>query len=138
MEGQGLNAGNINTQNIQGRQIQNPNQNNPPPTLSELSKKYEEKIKTIMQTLGEVQFNHPDNLKSVQEKVEYDIIDFEKTIDEECMNRIILTHQINMRLIGKLRELRYDFNQDKSSQSYDNIRKNAVCYLNQLNSNFGN
>ncbi len=104
-------------------------------SLSEQSKKYEEKIKTLMQTLGEVNYNFPENLKTTQKKVEEEIVDFEKTIDEECMNRIILTHQINTKLIAKLRELRYDFNQEKSLQSYDNIKNNAINYLNQLNTN---
>jgi uncharacterized protein YPO0396 len=123
-----------------GNNITNPNTNRntsmPVSSLSDLSKKYEEKIKTLMQTLGEVNYNSPENLKIIQKKVEDEIVDFEKTIDEECMNRIILTHQINTKLIGKLRELRYDFNQDKPHQSYDNIKNNAVNYLNQLNTNF--
>jgi len=127
--------------NASSGQITNPNQRqqltHPIGQLSELSKKYEEKIKTIMQTLGEVNYNSFENMKFIQKKVEDEIIDFEKTIDEECMNRIILTHQINLKLIGKLRELRYDFNQDKSNQSYDTIRNNAVNYFNQINSNLG-
>ena len=134
MDGQQGNIGNITTIN------NNLNRNSSIPfsPLSEQSKKYEEKIKTLMQTLGEVNYHNTENLKTIQKKVEEEIVDFEKTIDEECMNRISLTHQINSKLIGKLRELRYDFNQEKSHQSYDNIKNNAVNYLNKLNKNLEN
>lgn len=134
MDGQQGNIGNITSINNNLSR----NSSIPFSPLSEQSKKYEEKIKTLMQTLGEVNYHYPENLKIIQKKVEEEIVDFEKTIDEECMNRINLTHQINSKLIGKLRELRYDFNQEKSHQSYDNIKNNAVNYLNELNKNLEN
>ena len=101
----------------------------------ESAKKYEDKVKELMQSLSEVQFNDADTIKLAEKKVEDRIIDFEKSIDEESMSRIVATHQINMRLIAKLRELRYDFNQDKSLHNYENIRNNAAMYLNQSVSN---
>ena len=64
---------------------------------------------------------------------EEELISFEKLMDEECMNRIIATHKLNMMLVGKLREMNYDFTKDKTVNSYENIINNTVNYLNNIN-----
>lgn len=89
----------------------------------ESHKKYEEKLKSIFIALE----------NSDKNKIEEEILEFEKIIDEESINRILATHQLNNKLIGKLKENKYDFNEDKTINSTDNIRNNAVIYLNQLN-----
>jgi len=89
----------------------------------ESHKKYEEKLKYIFNALE----------SSDKKKIEEEIMEFEKLIDEESVNRILATHQLNNKLIGKLKENKYDFNDDKTVNSTENIRNNAVIYLNQLN-----
>jgi hypothetical protein len=106
------------------------------PIYPDLIKKYEEKIKSIMVGLSDMSMENVDNINTIQKKVENEIIEFEKIIDEESMNRIVATHKINNILITKLREARYDFCQEKVQQNYEQIINNAANALNNLNNSF--
>ncbi len=99
---------------------------------NEPSRKYEEKMKVIFELLGKVEFGegHPS-----QKLLEDELMEVEKIIDEESMSRIAKTHEVNMKLIAKLKQLRYDFNQEKTLQDYDSISTNAANQLLALNSN---
>ena len=92
---------------------------------NELAKKYEEKIKSIMQSIGD----------NSLEKVEKEMIDFEKIIHEEQINRIVATFRLNMALIAQLKESDYDFSQEKTGNHYESILNTTLNSLNSLNSN---
>jgi hypothetical protein len=102
--------------------------------FSEVAKRYEERIRNLMKMLSEIS---NENLEQVdfQKKLEEEIIDFEKMIDEECMIRAVATHKINMSLISRLRELNYDFKQDKNIPSYENIINMTVNSLKNIKIN---
>lgn len=104
------------------------------PRQSDAPRRYEEKIKSILQSLNDINSENSETFNQSQKKLEEDMIEIEKIIDEECMNRILGTHKINMALIGKLRDSRYDFNQDRSHLNYDNIIDNAINALKRINS----
>ena len=101
--------------------------------LNEPSRKCEEKIKCLLELLGKVEFSegHPS-----QKLLEDEMVEIEKLIDEESMSRVAKTHEVNMKLIAKLKQLRYDFNQERTVQDYDTIRMNAANQLSALNSIF--
>ena len=122
----------------QGQSQMNPNVNYNTSTFanfSETAKKYDEKIKKIMLSLSNVSNEDPDILRDAQKKIEDEIIDFERIMDEECMNRVVATHRMNMGLIGKLRELKYDFTEDKNKINYDAIIGQTISSLKNLNNN---
>lgn len=102
--------------------------------FGDVAKKYEEKIKKLMLHLPELSDENLD-IKETEKKIEDDLIDFEKVIDEECMNRVIATHRINMALISKLRDLKYDFNQDKTGPSYESVINTTINSLKNININ---
>jgi hypothetical protein len=99
---------------------------------NEASRKYEEKIKILLDLLRNVDYS--ENGES-QQLFEEHLMELEKTIDEECLSRITKTHEINMKFIAKLSQLKYDFNHEKNLQDYDSLRKNAAEYLLSLNCN---
>ena len=98
-------------------------------------KKYEEKIKNIMLGLCEISPDNNEKLNDIKKKIESEIIELEKIINEESINRTIITNKINTALISKLRETDYDFNQDKSQHYYENIINNTINSMNNFNSN---
>ncbi len=98
-------------------------------------KKYEEKIKNIMIALCDVSQENNQNLNGSKKKIENEITELEKIINEECMNRTMITNKLNNALIARLRESEYDFNQDKSQHCYENIIKNTINSMNNYNSN---
>jgi hypothetical protein len=102
------------------------------PDHNEASRKYEEKIKTLFDLLRKVDYT--ENSES-QRVFEEHLMELEKTIDEECLTRITKTHELNMKCIAKLSQLKYDFNHEKNVQDYDFLRKNAAENLLSLNCN---
>jgi hypothetical protein len=109
------------------------NVNNVPTTP--VFKKYEERVVNIMQIISDSNYQNEELVNSTQKKIEDELREVDKMIDEEIIYRTIGSHKINIALIGKLRELRYDFNQDKSNMNYENIINNAVNALVNLNNN---
>ena len=102
---------------------------------ADLIKKYEEKIRNIMLGLCEISPDNTERLNDIQKKIESEIIELEKIIYEESINRTVITNKINSALISKLRESDYDFNQDKSEHYYDNIIHATMNSMNNFNSN---
>lgn len=98
-------------------------------------KKYEEKIKNIMVSLCDISTENTQNVNNIKKKVENEIIDLEKIINEECMNRTMITNKMNNASIARLRESDYDFNQDKSQHYYENIINNTINAMNNFNNN---
>lgn len=104
--------------------------------FSESVRKYEERIRNIMQLLAEISIENPNDverIRDIQKRIEEEMIEFEKLIDEECMNRTIATHRVNMALINKLRELKYDFNQEKQMLTYDSVMDNVKNMMKNIN-----
>jgi hypothetical protein len=101
----------------------------------DIIKKYEEKIKNIMLGLCEISPDNSDKLNDIKKKIESEIVELEKIINEESINRTIITNKINTALIAKLRESDYDFNQDKSHHYYENIINTTINSMNNFNSN---
>jgi hypothetical protein len=106
--------------------------NSTPNSLAEVQKKYEEKVKSIMTQLTKLSTDDANLAKEAELKLEQEIISFEKLMDEESMNRINWAYKANLALVAKLRDLRYDFNQDKSSQNYENMLSSIANSLKNI------
>jgi hypothetical protein len=98
-------------------------------------KKYEEKVKNIMLDLCEITPDNSEKMDEIKKKIESEVIELEKIINEECINRTVLSNKINTALIAKLRESDYDFNQDKSQHYYENIINTTINSMNNFNLN---
>ncbi len=100
---------------------------------TEIFKKYEDKIKKIMEILEEISNANIEQASILYKRLEEEMKDFDKLMDEECMNRVLLVHKFNMNLGWKLRELKFEFNSDKNALNYDSVVNNTVNLLLNLN-----
>jgi hypothetical protein len=59
------------------------------------------------------------------------VMEFEKLVDEECMNRIVLTHKLNSNFVAKLKELKFNFTQQsKTMESYVTLTSDLIKNIN--------
>jgi hypothetical protein len=103
-------------------------------TENNIAKVYEEKLRDIITRLSMLSDSmSSEAFAEIQRDVESKLIDFDKTIDEECMNRILDTHKLNMGYIAKLKEFRHDFS--KENVTLDNVVKNTVKMFKKIDLN---
>ena len=98
----------------------------------EMVKTYEDKLKELILLLQKMSDGNND-FTEVQKEVENKLMEFDHHIDEECMKRIITTHQLNMAYINKLKMVNFNFNLDKPM--YDNIISNTSNLIKNINLN---
>ena len=95
------------------------------------ARKYEERIKMLMDCISKLDYDEGQSSNVFQEQ----LMDFERMIDEECVNRMNKINELNIKLILKLTQTKYDYSQsEKSYQDYDSFRKSIADQL--LNINF--
>lgn len=100
-------------------------------TFAEAPKKYEEKFLNIMSHLGRISSDNPNTVKDAESRLQQEMMEFEKLIDEENINRINAAYKINMGLIAKLKETGFDFNLTRN-QPYEKIISNLAENLKHI------
>lgn len=104
--------------------------------LDSISRKYEERILNIIQILTEINIENDVGNDCIQTRLDNELIDIDKLIEDNTIKRICGVHKINMALIGKLKEYRYDFNDERSHiNNYESILNNSARYLRSINLN---
>lgn len=97
---------------------------------TDMGKNYEERLKELILLLQKMS-DSANDFTEIQKEIENKLLEFDHQIDEECMKRILTTHQLNMAYINKLKMLNFNFNQEKPM--YDNIVSNTANIIKNIN-----
>jgi hypothetical protein len=99
-----------------------------------IARVYEDKLKEIIIKLSMLsEASNGEVFTEIQRDVENKLIEFDKLVDEECMNRILDSHKLNLGYITKLKEYRYDFSRE--NVSLDTLAKNTAKMFTKIDLN---
>lgn len=99
--------------------------------LAEVPKKYEEKFINIMTSLGKMSTDNLEELNLAENKLQQDVLEMEKMIEEENINRINANYKVILGHVNKLKELGYDFPSTRA-QPYEKLIHNLSDSLKNL------